>query len=344
MHIYEYLLAAVVIVVMLVASSTMILTFSNPIINISEKEQLKIAAQKLITQILLNPGNPLEWGSDVNVRADSLTSFGLAKSGESTRDAYVLDAYKLTRLILPKDSPFYISPSKVVELLNIEREYGFALEFYPALTVKIRKESESVYEVFVASKEDGLPIWSAKVYAKVYYYNRDSKRIESSPQVNAVTRIDGKCILTFNVNSDRKILILLVDYYGIRVVHISNISEANVKRAYLIGNYLHGVSSYINPIEVMINYKENMYFIESVTLTHQKEIEPTTVAVLAISSEDSTIIYAPILPIPEGQSEKIMYSSIETLQPIPFAYSVERSVTILGSSYIVRFTLWRISF
>ncbi|MEM0253076.1 MAG: hypothetical protein QXK78_00710 [Candidatus Bathyarchaeia archaeon] len=344
MHIYEYLLAAVVIVVMLVASSTMVLTFSNPIINVSEKEQLKVAAQKLITQILLNPGDPPEWGVDINVKAQNLTSFGLAKSGESTRDAYVLDAHKISRLTLPKDSPFYISPSKVLELLNIEKEYGFALEFYPVLTISIKKVSESLYEVFVASKEDGLPLWNAKVYARVYYYNESSGEIEGSPQVNEVTRIDGKCTLTFNINSNKKILILLVDYYGIRVIHVSNISGANAKRAYLIGNHLHGAPSYSNPIEVMINNIGNMYIIDSVTFTPQKEIEPTTVTVLAVSNEDSKIVYAPLLPIPEGQGEKVIYASIENVQSIPFAYSIERSVTILGSAYIARFTLWRMSF
>jgi len=318
---------------MLISSSVMIRTFSDPFLNISEKEQLKVAAQKLMTQILLNTGDPPEWGSNVSIHASNLETFGLAKHGETTREAYVLDPDKVLRLTLQDDDPLYIPPSQTVQLLNLGNDYGFAIEFYPALTVNINKTS---YEVSVTSEKDGLPIWYAKVYAKMYYY--DDGQIKSTPQISTITGTDGKCIFSFGITAEKKILVLVVEYYGIRVTKIVNLSDTDLNKAYLIGNQLYRAPDYNNPVEIMVNKKEGSYVIESVTHFPGKNIEPTTIAVLAVSSSDLLCAYR----LPE--EEQLMYSSIKGMRSFPFAYSVERSAIILDSAYIVRLYLWRMSF
>jgi hypothetical protein len=343
MHIYEYLFTAIIIVIILLSSSTMIVTFSNPFVNISEKEQLKFAAQKLMTQIMLSPGDPPEWGSNADISAENLKSFGLAKYGETTREAYVLDPDKVLRLTLPKEDQLYISPSRVVQLLNLGYDYGFAIEFYPVLAVNINRTS---YEVSVASEKDGLPIWNAKVYARMYYYDEGSGQIKGTSQINTVTGTDGKCILNFGVNSDKKILVLTVEYYGVRIMQVVNLSGGNVTRVYLLRNHLYKAPEvYGNAVEIMVNKKGGSYVIENVAFDSSKNIEPSTIAVLAVSSEDLTLLYASRLPISGTLEEaRLTYSSIEGLQSFPLAYSIERSAIMCGSSYTVKLYLWRMSF
>jgi hypothetical protein len=321
----------------------MIRTVSEPLFGISEKEQLKVAAQKIMTQILLNPGEPADWGSNVEVDAGSLKTFGLAKYGESTREAYVLDPDKVIRLTLPNTDPLYIPPSRVVELLNLGNDYGFAIELYPALNVDINKTS---YEVSVTSEQDGLPIYFAKVYAKMYYYNESSQRIESTFQINTNTWVDGKCIVDFGVPAEKRILILVVDYYGVRITKVVDLSETKLKRACLLDNCLYGAGDISdNAMEIMVNKKAGNYLIENVIYSSGKDIEPSTVAVLAISKEGSDFTYAFRLPGSEDPEEaRLTYSSIEGVWSYPFAYSVERSVIICGSAYIVRLYIWRMSF
>lgn len=343
MHIYEYLFAAAIIMIMLIASSAMVETFSEPLLETSEKEQLKVAAQKLMTQILLNPGDPPEWGNNVDINAANLKSFGLAKYGETTREAYVLDPDKVLRLTLPSNHALHIPPSRVVELLNLGHDYGFAIEFHPVLTVNVDTVSN---EVTVFSEKDGLPLWYAKVYAKMYYYDENSGRIMSTPQINTVTGTDGKCALNFGVVSEKRVLILVVNYYGIRIIQVVNTSGSNVEKAYLLGGLLYAdceVSG--NAIEVMVNKKELNYVIESVAYTPDGYLEPSAIAVLAVSKDNSSLIYASRLPIPETSEELgLIYSSIGDIRSFPFAYSVERSAIISGSVYIVRLYLWRMAF
>lgn len=341
MHIYEYLFTSIIIVLMLVASSTMIGTVSEPLIGISEKEQLKVAAQKILTQILLNPGDPADWGSNFDVKAESLKAFGLAKYGESTCEAYVLDPDKVLRLNLSVTDPLYIPSSRVLELLNLGYDYGFAMELYPAISVTVDETSN---EVYVTSRQDGLPIYYAKVHARLYFYNDVSQKIESTSQLDTTTGVDGKCAVNFGVSAEKKILTLVVDYFGIRIMKVVNLSGSNVKKAYIIGNRLYGVGDvFENPMQIMVNKRAGSYAIESIAYTPAKDIEPSTVAVLGV--EGSDLVYASRLPISESSKEdRLVYSSIEGFSSLPFAYSVERSVIICGSAYNIRLYLWRMSF
>ena len=345
MHIYEYLFTAIIIVLILLSSSTMISTISEPSHSTSEKEQLKVTAQKIMTQILLDPGNPSEWGSYVDINENNLTTFGLAKYSETTREAYVLDPSKVLRLDSAIPSQFYISPSRVIDLLNLGYDYGFALEFYPALIVDYNATTN---EVSVNSQQDGLPIWLANVYARMYYYNETSGQIESTFQINTITGVNGTCIVDFGIHPEKKILILVVDYYGVRVMKVVDPSGSNVMRAYLLGNRLYGASNISdNAIEIMVHRKAGRYAIENVTYSTSKEnIEPTTVAILALSDDSNQMIFAPRLPVSDASEEaRLTYSSIQGVElSFPFAYSVERSVIICGSAYIVRLYLWRMSF
>lgn len=68
MHIYEYLFSGVLIIALLIGATVMLTSLSIPTQNAAAKNQLQVTAEKIITQILLDPGyaqitNPYEWGS-----------------------------------------------------------------------------------------------------------------------------------------------------------------------------------------------------------------------------------------------------------------------------------------
>lgn len=351
MHIYEYLFTAIIILTILLASSAIIETVSEPSRSTSEKEQLKVTAQKIMTQLLLDPGNPPDWGNNIDIDPNNLTTFGLAKYSETTRDAYVLDPDKVLRL--DNTNPLFIPPSSVINLLNLGYEYGFALEFYPALNVTITPinstSSSDRYNINVTSEYSGLPIVMADVTAKMYYYNSSSQIIASTDSIANWTRADGKCIVDFgNVTTEMKILSLVINYYGIRIVKSFTVGS-NVTQAHLIGNYAllnqaYNLSS--SATEIIVTKKGGVYTIENVvsnlnkiedTIFELAYVEPSTVAILTISEDGTKLIIA-------SKEVTLTYSSIQGVAlSFPFAYSIERSVTIGGSAYIVRLYLWRMS-
>jgi hypothetical protein len=353
MHIYEYLLTAVMIMAILLSSVSMVEMISEPARNVSEKEELKVAVQKLMTQILLNPGNPPDWGS--NFTADSLKTFGLAKYSETTRDVYVLDPDKVLRLNdallqLEVTSQLYIPPSRMRDLLNLGMEYGLALQLSPALTVTINKISDlDKYEVDIASDFGVLPIFGANVTARMFYYDASTSLVSSTGMTVNKTTYNGKCIVDFgNLNSVAKILVLVAEYYGEYVVKVMPIG-LGLCQAYLLGDRLFMNETCSVPsnevYEVIVTKKAGRYIIESVKSSISKVedgvfqldyVEPTVVAVL-------TALGGPIHLTFASLEANVTYNLSSGQWSFPYAYSVERTVTIGGSFYVMTLYVWRTS-
>ena len=131
METYEYLLAAIIVVLMLIAASTMVIALTDPIRSASQKEQLEVVGEKVMTQLLLDPGSPVNWGKE-NISIAELSSFGLAKYDGTSREAYYLDPDKVQRLNFESE-PSYFPALRAAELLNIKNDYGFTLEFNQTL-------------------------------------------------------------------------------------------------------------------------------------------------------------------------------------------------------------------
>jgi len=348
MHIYEYLFTAIIIVIILLSSSTMMGTFSEPSRSVSEKEQLKVAAQKLMTQLLLDPGDPPDWGSNIAIDESNLKTFGLAQHSETTREAYVLDPDKVLRL--DNTHPLYIPPSSVINLLNLGYEYGFTLEIFPALNVSIAPQGSSKYKVSVSSEYGGLPIVDADVTARMYYVSNGTiQRSPPSDPLTNQTRANGECTLNFgSISGEMKVLILVINYHGVRVVKVFP-AGSNVTRAYLIGEHLFLKEAYNisrnEAYEIIVEKRAGGYMIEDVKFSLNKMgdvkfnltyVEPSTIAVLAVSEDGTRLIFT-------SKEVNLTYSSIPGVWSFPFAYSIERSVIIGGSAYIMRLYLWRMS-
>lgn len=344
MEIYEYLFSAIVIILMLVASSTMIVSMPQPILSTSNKEQLKIAAQKIMTQLILDPGNPPDWGSNLSINPDELVTFGLAKYGESTREAYVLDPDKVQRLSS-------ISPDRILNLLNLGTDYGIKLEFIPVINVTIMEnQQENSYSFSVTSYQTNLPIFNAKITAGVFYYNEAIQQIESELR-SVKTDENGQGLIIFSdtPSSADKILIAVVDYCGMTItkLHVqgTKFSQATTIGEHIILNQEISIKNNI-AYNVIINkdVPAETYTIkpvpskviqENATVYKLETVEPNTIAVLSIL-EDNSLLLA-------SKNVNYSYSSIPEIASIPFAYTMERTVMIGDSLYTMRMQIWRMS-
>jgi len=350
---YEYIFAAVILVAILLAATFLTGISPPPYRSISEIEQLKMAAQKVMVQILLSPGYPEDWGGDINIGASNLSSFGLAVSTVFTREVFVLDPDKVQRLNKDMPDELYIPPEKFSELLGLGSidaglDYGVRIEFIPALKVTIGfNESSNAVEVKVES-EHGMPISGANVLLGVFCVGNDGINFYKE---RGQTGLDGKCIIYLNFNySNPSFLVAIADYNDLRVMNTTN---RNSHISYLIGNYLLVKSNIelinMNATQVfailsdmgpefrsvscsisegnlsMVNYKVyNMSYVES-----------NIIAVAALAADGRLIVAYKNIP---GS-----YSSVAGEVYAPLAYMLERSVRIGISSYTIRLRIWRMS-
>jgi hypothetical protein len=104
-------------------------SFSN--IQVVDYLQLKNTAVNVFDALLLDPGEPLNWGSNQLWSAESVNRFGLADSTHS--GFYVLDPDKVQRLKI--GNPLgEITNDEVKELLGLDG-YGFNLRIIPPFNV-----------------------------------------------------------------------------------------------------------------------------------------------------------------------------------------------------------------
>jgi len=354
MHIYEYLFAGLILIAILLASSMIAATMPNPQLSVSEKEDVKTEAEKIMTQILLDPGQPYNWGSDTSIDQTKLTGFGLAKYGESTREAYVLDPDNVQRLDSDNAGALYIPPNTTATLLNLAGEYGFTLEIHPVLNVTKSETSTSKYTVTVTSEYQTIPIVNARINSTLFYYNSGGI-INSATAANS-TGFDGRCILDFSSGSldiQTGMLTITVNYLGIHTVKNYPIGS-HLEQAFLIGNniLLRSNSSIVstNITEVITTKQSDQYVISSFNSTASNNgpqdyqlafDEPTMFMVLAPSSDYQTLIYA-------SRNVDLIYSTIpqlasSTASPL-LSYTLERTAMIGDTAYTVSLMLWRMSF
>jgi len=353
MHSYEYIFTAIIVFAILIASTTLVSIMPQTALNISDVEQLKMTAQKIMTQLILNSGNPPEWGSNITIGLNNLTAFGLAEYREVARAAYILDPDKVQRLssnYVP--SSLYIPPNKVIELFNLGRDYGLKLEFIPALNVSVNAQQISnriVVSVNVVS-EQSTPIVNANVTARAFYLQNG--QINKTSLILNYTDIDGSCNIEFNnMSSDVVLITLLVDYHGIRIIktHIlGSFSKSYFIGSNLIINSSLNVANNIAYQVIAFKSGEN-YIIDYVScnLTSSPSplsnynvysmtyVEPYAIALLAVTDEGNLTIACKNVPP--------SYSSISEEVYPPLAYTIERPVTIGQSIYILRLHIWRMS-
>lgn len=200
---------------------TMVTSAVTPLRTIFEGDRLKMVAEKLLTQILLSTGSPVDWGSNASIKGNELKVFGLATQYESTREAYELDVDKVMRL--DASHPLYLSPTNVSELLNLDKEYGFALEIIPALNIKapLKLNSSGLWVFVTVKNHQDQPVLGAKVIAKLYWVDiqKGLQWKDPNPPNNEFTDETGTCTFRFTDISgtlQSGVIIVYVNNYGTR--------------------------------------------------------------------------------------------------------------------------------
>ncbi|NHJ84168.1 MAG: hypothetical protein FK734_01815 [Asgard group archaeon] len=169
-------------------------------------QQLRNTAVNVFDSILLNPGDPVDWGSIRDFSPEYVNTFGLAKYQNS--HFYILDPDKVQRL--KSGNPLgEITNDEAKEILNLDG-YGFNLRIIPPFNVtnvdgtKITTENSPInatllndeinpvcrYDVKV-SFLDGRPIGKADVQSLIVYTNGDEFR-QSLPETKQTDSI-GFC-------------------------------------------------------------------------------------------------------------------------------------------------------
>lgn len=346
MHIYEYIFAALAVIAILLASNLMLTMTTEPLKVASEREGLKRIAQSIMTQILLNPGDPFDWGSNAAIGENNLRSFGLAYQSRTVREAYVLDADKILRL--NSANPFYIPPQKVSELLGLNtREYGFTIEILPQFNIAVEEVQENSgeykYAVSVRSFDGMNPIQYADVTAKMYYLQ--GNQIYNSYLINNATGPDGKCTITFGEVPNTVVVVFVVDYRGIRVPKV--FVKGSVQWTYLVGQNLMSVS---NPSSGMIEEViapirdgkceifnvSSEWWIDENNFVYVKYVEPGTIVALAAAGENNLIVA-------QRFTDLVEYGTVSLRSPSsPLGFMFEKMVSVEDFSYIIRLYVWRL--
>lgn len=175
-------------------------------------EQLFTVVERLMDKILLTPGHPPDWGSNITVRPEALKDFGVALAGATA--PYIVDPDKVMRLanlaVLPNPTP--ITAERVAELLHIKGQYGFRLEMKPMIRVAARvlqwneRGLASRLEVSVTNWQDvGLPNAEVNTLYVIILFKGDGagqQELELEELVtlrgSCTTDALGRCALDFS--------------------------------------------------------------------------------------------------------------------------------------------------
>ncbi|MEM2321416.1 MAG: hypothetical protein QXS79_06020 [Candidatus Bathyarchaeia archaeon] len=356
METYEYIFAAIVMIAILLAA--IFLTGISPPLyrSMAEVEQLKMVAQKIMTQMLLSPGEPEDWGENITIRSENLSSFGLAVSTFFTREAFVLDPNKVQRLSQNLPAQLYIPPERVLELLNLGSsetgfDYGIKIEFIPALNVTLRSGLNNV-NVSVVS-EQSMPAANAKVtVGAISFDGNGGLRLSQS---SGKTDGGGNCALNLTFSSSSlALLVAAVDHYGVQRVVVENVGS--VINAHFIGNFLIMNSSYQidadnGAYQIFLAKFPNSSFsvgiakyglelasgggINNYSVYNMSGVEPYAIAVVALTNNNNLVVSWKDIPRSYGFIAGEVYP--------PSSYMLERSVRIGLSTYTVRLRVWRMS-
>ena len=223
MHIYEYIFTGVIIVCLLGASIMMVGFLAQPSQDSVNVELLKSTTDKVMTQALIDPGYPYNWGYD----DDTPQAFGLAKYGLTSREAYLLDPDKVQRLNQNSGSR-YLEPKTVLNCLNLGLDYGFTIEISEVLKVTVEKVSNetAVFDLVVSSSTNFIPLKNANVTAALYAL--DGNAVARKADAAAITGFVGNCTIDFNYPSSAyDIVVISVDYYGL---HLTKVAQSAIAR------------------------------------------------------------------------------------------------------------------
>ena len=190
--VYDHIFAIIIVGIIFVSAVVALPAMSLINIRAVDQQQLRNIALNVFNAILLDTGEPVNWGSvDPNWSPEIVKRFGLASASAST--FYVLDPDKVQRLV--EGNPLGgINYTMVKELLGLEG-YEFSFRIIPPFNVtnvdgtKIDDNHSPINETLLEEKilqyavkvcyHNGEPIPNAVIEAVVVYTDKSNFAIES---------------------------------------------------------------------------------------------------------------------------------------------------------------------
>jgi len=214
-QLYDYIIAVVATGVIVISSITAVTNFNFGKMLYNDEQQLIQVAMNILNTLLLDPGDPHDWGlrysvDEENVRVflneSEIRRFGLAQSGSST--TYVLDPNKVSWLV--GDTPYgeglqLISYERVRDLLGLQG-YGFSIRIISPLVVSVSGLEEKLndalngestdisFSVSVKRYSDLSSVPNAKVTVTILYSKKERDTFLTYPiQASNFTDKFGEC-------------------------------------------------------------------------------------------------------------------------------------------------------
>jgi len=189
-EVYDYMIG--LIIVGLIFGSAVLVVANLSYVNLLyvDQQQLRNVALTALKSMLLDTGDPVNWGSDPN----GIQRFGLASSAGGS--FYVLDPNKVQRLDI-------VGYDKVRDLLGLEG-YGFSLRILPPFNVTITdrnfdftEQQTSIGFTVKVLRHDGRPLANAAVYPTIIYSVEEETTgnvsVKSSTASTRFTDLLGRC-------------------------------------------------------------------------------------------------------------------------------------------------------
>jgi len=188
---YDHIVAVIIVGVIFVSTVVILPAMSFINIRAVDQQQLRNIALNVFNTLLLDTGEPVNWGSVLNWSPEIVKRFGLASASAST--FYVLDPDKVQRLV--EGNPLGgINYTMVKELLGLEG-YEFSFRIIPPFNVtnvngtKIDDNHSPINETLLEEKvlqyavkvcyPNGEPIPNAVIEAVVVYTDKNTFAIVS---------------------------------------------------------------------------------------------------------------------------------------------------------------------
>ncbi len=168
--VYDHMIAILIVGVIFIGAVVVLPSMSLTNFKVVDQQQLRNTALNVFNAMLLDPGDPTDWGSmrPFYINDPRVERFGLGSVRDST--FYVLDPDKVQRLVV--NNPMnYCQYDRVRELLELQ-DYGFTLRIVPPFNVTFTGTSVvSSTLTFYARVTylDGSPIPNANAYSTVVY-------------------------------------------------------------------------------------------------------------------------------------------------------------------------------
>lgn len=152
----EYISAGIIISLILGATAQYTTNMVYDRINLIEQNVGVEKADKINDLLLLSSGCPVDWGGAY----DEPDAMGLAL--DNSLQLYQLDADKVRRL--SGESPNYIPPARVRDLLGLSAYYYTSIKVFPLFNMTVTQLSEEMFSVKVVNQWE-LPVSNVNVTA-----------------------------------------------------------------------------------------------------------------------------------------------------------------------------------